>query len=304
MAEEYDRKALEEEIEREAAELARAAAEQAAPVAEAAEQVEEPVAEAVAEATQVFEAPIEVGDAMPTQTIDPATEAIPVQVEGTTPMPNPFPEPQATTPFPEPPAVTTEGYDVAAVDVIPDTPAPGEVRDPYAPATAAAAVGAAAAASAIPQATTVPPQPVEPWRQAGFEQGAYTEQPRPTYAQSQQTYAQPQATYAQPGYQNAVQHQPFAPDPTVNPYEYSLTELSGGLKFGWLLIGFFLNIPGMLLAWLVNADKHPQVKHDAIMWSVIGFVISIVLVLISSVVFAGIIAAAVSSYSGYSGYYF
>ena len=271
------------------------------------------------EPTELIELPEqdEASQAMPTQAIDPATESIPMPVEGTTPMPNPFPDPQPTTPIPEP-ASNMSGFDVpvaaaitaeeaipAAAPAASTPPFAGEIQanasDPYSAAAAAAAgVGAAAAAPAFAQAAPntqqVPPQPVEPWRQAG-QQG---------YQQA--TYANPD--YRAGAYQGAVQHQPYAPDPTVNSYEQTmpapLTQLTGGMKFGWLVVGFFLNIPGMVIAWLVNVDKHPQVKHDAIMWSVIGFVIAIVLELIASIVFAGVMVNMISALanSGYGGYYF
>jgi hypothetical protein len=139
-------------------------------------------------------------------------------------------------------------------------------------------------------------------QQSGGYQDNYGYQQQPAYQQSYQqpTYAQP--TYTQGGYQNAVPHQPFAPDPTVpNPYEYSLTSLTGGMKFGWFLVGLFLTVPGMLLAWLVNADKHPQVKKDAITWSVIGFAVDVVLGIISLVAFASLLAAAISASGSYYG---
>jgi len=232
--------------------------------------------------------------------LDPPTEAIPAPVERTTPMPNPIPEPSSTMEIPQPtaPAVTTEGYDVPVNEAIPVVPAdPTVPRDPYAPATMAAATVAAPAAAAQAAATqaqapTQPPtQPVEPWRQQAT---GYSQTP---------TYADP--NYRPNAYQEAVSHQPFAPDPVVAaPYDYPLTQLSGGMKFGWLVVGFLLGIPGMVIAWLVNVDKHPQVKKDAVLWSVIGFAISVVLALIFTVAFAGIIAAAITQGGYYYGYNF
>ena len=216
-------------------------------------------------------------DAAPTESLGAATEEIPAPVESTTPIPSAAP--------------TMAGFDVPVTEQAPEVAAPAApaaTADPYAPAAAAAA---AAAPFAARVATPAPAQPVEPWRQA-----------------SQQSYGQP--TYANPdvrpgAYQNAVQHQAFAPDPQVNPYEESLTKLTGGMKFGWLCVGLLLGIPGMIIAWLVTADKHEQVKHDAIMWSVIGFAINFVFSLIAVVAFTGIMAAAIQSVaSGYGGYYF
>lgn len=101
-------------------------------------------------------------------------------------------------------------------------------------------------------------------------------------------YAQPQTTqippaYSMPTYQTSA--------PMMAP---QLTQLTGGQKFGWLVVGFLGSIIGMLLAWLVNIDKAPQVKSDAIKFSVIGFVISILLQVIL-VAFVGVAMTAVMS---------
>ena len=175
-----------------------------------------------------------------------------------------------------------------AVPVAEPVQAPGQSAapaDPYADAAAAAGFVAGAAAA---QANPAYAQPAEPWRQASQQQAGT---PRPTYANPD---------YRANAYQNAVPHEPFTPDPTVaNPYEYSFVQLTGGMKFGWLVVGMFLSIPGMVLAWLVNADKHPQVKKDAIVWSVIGFAINVVFTILAIVVSLGIMAAAVGHYGGY-----
>ena len=229
---------------------------------------------------------------MPAERLDSVTEQMPAPVNPTTPMPNPYPEPASTAAIPNPSA-TMSGFDVPVANPVGEEPVtPVAPPEPYAAATAAAAAGFGAAS-----ATQVPPRPVAPEQQPP-DQGQYQQQYR------QPTYAQPDFT--QGGYQNAVQHQSFAPDPTVNPYEWSLTQLSGGLKFGWLLIGLFIGIPGMILAWLVTADKHPQVKHDAIMWSAIGFVIAVVFVVIFCFALAGLMAAAISAASSgsFGGMYF
>lgn len=83
-------------------------------------------------------------------------------------------------------------------------------------------------------------------------------------------YQQPQPTSMPPAYV-APTYQTTAPV----AYVPQLTHLSGGQKFGWFVVGFLGNIIGMLLAWLVNIDKAPQVKSDAIKFSVIGFVVAI-----------------------------
>ena len=229
---------------------------------------------------------------MPTERLDAVTEQMPAPVNPTTPMPNPYPEPESTVTIPNPSA-TMSGFDVPVASRIGEEPAtPVAPPEPYTAAATAAAAGFGAASAA-----QTPPQPAAPEQQGSYR-GQYQQQYR------QPTYAQPDFT--QGAYQSAVQHQSFAPDPTVNPYEWSLTQLTGGLKFGWLLIGLFMGIPGMLLAWLVTADKHPQVKHDAIMWSGIGFAIAVVFAIITCVAVAGLMAAAISAASSgdFGSFYF
>ena len=76
------------------------------------------------------------------------------------------------------------------------------------------------------------------------------------------------------------------------------------MKFGWFVVGALVGIPGILIAWLANVDKFPQVKSDAIKFSVIGLVVWAVLWVLASLAFLGVVAAALSGYSsGYSGYY-
>ena len=86
-------------------------------------------------------------------------------------------------------------------------------------------------------------------------------------------YQQPQATSMPPAYN------PPTYQTTTAPVSYipQLVQLTGGQKFGWFVVGFLGNIIGMLLAWLVNIDKAPQVKSDAIKFAVIGFVVAIAL---------------------------
>jgi hypothetical protein len=49
-------------------------------------------------------------------------------------------------------------------------------------------------------------------------------------------------------------------------------ELSGGNKFGYFALGFFLGVVGVLIAWLTNKDK--PIEKPAIKMSVIGLVVS------------------------------
>ncbi len=152
----------------------------------------------------------------------------------------------------------------------PETPAtPETAAAPAAPETPAAPVAAEAPAAAYsapqPAASQMPPIP------------------------------QPQATQQmppQPSYQApAPQPQPFYPPAP-------LMHLTGGMKFGWFVVGALLGIPGILVAWLTSADKLPQVKSETIKWSVIGCVVWIVLGFIFSMMIGGLITAAIAGAVG------
>jgi len=62
--------------------------------------------------------------------------------------------------------------------------------------------------------------------------------------------------------------------------QFATTPLTGGAKFGYFALGFFLGVIGILVAWLVNKDN-PGVSKVAIKFSVIGFVSTTALVLIA-----------------------
>lgn len=96
----------------------------------------------------------------------------------------------------------------------------------------------------------------------GTPMGAYQQPPYQQQPYQQQPYQQPQPVYQQP-----------SPAPTGQP----LTSLTTGMKAGWFGVGVFASFAGILLAWLVNADKAPQVKSDAMKWSLVGFAASILL---------------------------
>ena len=70
------------------------------------------------------------------------------------------------------------------------------------------------------------------------------------------------------------------------------TKLSGGAKFGYLALGFFLWAVGVLIAWLVNKDK--PVMKEAIKFSIIGAVITTVLSIIY-IVFIFVIVGALAA---------
>ena len=77
--------------------------------------------------------------------------------------------------------------------------------------------------------------------------------------------------------------QPFGPAPAVPPQPMPqnmsgmpLLYLTGGMKFGWAALGFFLGPLAILVAWLTNAHNFPQAKSEAVKFSLIGFLVSIV----------------------------
>lgn len=72
--------------------------------------------------------------------------------------------------------------------------------------------------------------------------------------------------------------------------------LTGGVKFGYVALGFFLGLIGVLIAWLIERGK--PAKREAIKFSVIGFVISVVIwCIMYFAVFAGLMATGgLSSY--------
>ena len=105
---------------------------------------------------------------------------------------------------------------------------------------------------------------------------------------------QPQQPYQapQPGYQ---------PQPLYMPAP--LMQLTGGMKFGWFVVGALMGIPGIVISWLVNVDKLPQVKSEALKWTIIGFVVWIVLGILISLAIGGMITALVAGAMGSAGYY-
>ena len=114
-------------------------------------------------------------------------------------------------------------------------------------------------------------------------------QPAPAPAPQPQPQAEQMPPQQQPVY--APQPQPVYPPAP-------LMQLTGGMKFAWLVVGALLGIPGIIISWLVNVDKMPQVKSDALKFAVIGFVIWIVLQVILGMVIFGTISAAIYGMMG------
>lgn len=117
-------------------------------------------------------------------------------------------------------------------------------------------------------------------------------QPQPQQAVPPQPQPAPQPQ-PQPAYGQPYQQPMYAPAP--------LMQLTGGMKFGWLVVGALLGIPGIVIAWLTNADKAPQVKSDALKFAIIGFVIWIVLGIILSLAITGMVTAVVAGAVGSMG---
>ena len=135
-----------------------------------------------------------------------------------------------------------------------------------------------------------PQQPAEP---AG--------QPQPPAGQPASAQQFPQTAQPQP--QQPQQPPMYAPQPQPVYPPAPLMQLTGGMKFGWLVVGLLIGIPGVVIAWLVNVDKMPQVKSDAVKFSLIGLAISIVLGLLLSFAIGGLFVAMLSSaMGGYGGY--
>ena len=151
-----------------------------------------------------------------------------------------------------------------------------------------------------PASPQTPAQPVPQQPQA--QPGA---QPQSGPGASQVPPAQPQP--GQP-YAQAQQHQPYEQPMYAQPVypPAPLMKLSGGMKFAWFVIGALVGIPGILRAWVCNADKYPQVKNDAVKFSAIGFAVWMLAGIIFTVMIGGMLAAFVAAvdpsyYGAYAG---
>lgn len=133
-----------------------------------------------------------------------------------------------------------------------------------------------------PQPPVAPEPPTEPMPQQQPPMGQQVPPAQP----------QPQPQPQQPMY-GAPQPQPQAFYPPA-----PLMQLTGGMKFAWLVVGALMGIPGIIIAWLVNVDKMPQVKSDALKFAIIGFVIWIVLGFLLGLLITGAISAAIYGMMG------
>ena len=112
--------------------------------------------------------------------------------------------------------------------------------------------------------------------------------------------AQPQQP---PTGQQMPPQQGYQPQPQPMYMPAPLMQLTGGMKFGWFVVGALMGIPGIVISWLVNVDKLPQVKSEALKWTIIGFVVWIVLGILISLAIGGMITALVAGAMGSAGYY-
>jgi len=83
------------------------------------------------------------------------------------------------------------------------------------------------------------------------------------------------------------------PPPVVVPPP--LMQLTGGMKFAYLVVGAFMGIAGIVLSWLINADKVAKVKTDAVKFAVIGFVLRFAFAFLVSVLSSLLVATIVNT---------
>ena len=139
-----------------------------------------------------------------------------------------------------------------------------------------------------PMQPTQPTQPTPP-EAASQHVGA----PFPDSGAQQVPPHQQAAPYQQPPMGQQMPPQPVygAPQPQPVYAPAPLMQLTGGMKFAWLVVGALMGIPGIIIAWLVNVDKMPQVKSDALKFAIIGFVIWIVIGFLIGLAIGGMISA-------------
>ena len=155
--------------------------------------------------------------------------------------------------------------------------------------------------TAAPQAPAPQPEPAAPQTQAPQPEAVAPQAPQPESA-APQVHA-PQPVGAPPTAQGSPVPPPFTsqpqtgytPQPAVQPIYVPtpLQQLTGGMKFAWAVIGALLGIPGVVLAWVCNVDKVPQVKNDAVKFALIGFVVWIAGGVIVGLAIGGITTAAI-----------
>ncbi len=105
--------------------------------------------------------------------------------------------------------------------------------------------------------------------------------------------------------------QPFGPAPAVPPQPMPqnlpgmpLLYLTGGMKFGWAVLGFFMGPIAILVAWLTNAHNFPQAKNEAVKFTLIGFLVSLVWWILLAVLFGFTACAAIGAAATGASYYY
>lgn len=121
---------------------------------------------------------------------------------------------------------------------------------------------------------------------AGAQAGPYAQAANAAGPQQHDAQAAPIPPFAGgPGV--SAQQPGYAPAPVQPP----VPQLTGGMKFGYFAVGFLGNLLGILIAWLINADKHPAIRNAAIKWSVVGFAATFVIGIVLVIAVAGMIGA-------------
>ena len=102
---------------------------------------------------------------------------------------------------------------------------------------------------------------------------------------------QPQAFHGD-GWRNGAANAPYAQQMPLddNAPGQPLRELSGGQKFGWLVLGFFFGPFAALIAVLTGHANWKKARSQSITWSFVGFGIAVGLFLVTCL-FAGVISA-------------
>ncbi|WP_314920983.1 hypothetical protein [Slackia exigua] len=151
-------------------------------------------------------------------------------------------------------------------------------------------------------ATSSPTQPFDRFQANGAAQdGAAPFQPQAFHGDGWRNGpAAPGASYAN-GPANApyVQQMPLDDNAPGQP----LRELSGGQKFGWLVLGFFFGPFAALIAVLTGHANWKKARSQSITWSFVGFGIAVGLFLVTCL-FAGLISAMLGPVPYDPGYYY
>ena len=113
--------------------------------------------------------------------------------------------------------------------------------------------------------------------------------------------SQPQQPSGQAPFYGAPAQQPQgAPQ---NMPGMPLLYLTGGMKFGWAVCGFFLGPIAILLAWLTNQSNFPQAKSEAVKFSLIGFLATFAVWVLVLVLFSVAACSAFTYGPSYYSYY-